>query len=41
MKQLNGMTDDLVVPHDSAVGIPNGADFMWQTSDLEGLQLFR
>lgn len=37
MKQLNGMTDDLVVPHDSSVGIPNGADFIWQTSDLEGI----
>ena len=37
MKQLSGMVDDLIVPHDSAVGIPNGADFMWQTSDLEGL----
>lgn len=36
-KQVSGLTDDVVVPHDSKVGIPNAQNFRYQTVELEGL----
>ena len=36
-RQVSGMTDDVIVPHDSNVGIPNAKDFRYQTIELEGV----
>jgi hypothetical protein len=36
-RQVSGLTDDVIVPHDSEVGIPNAKDFSYQTIELEGL----
>lgn len=36
-RQVSGLTDDVIVPHDSKVGIPNAKDFSYQTINLEGL----
>lgn len=37
VKQVSGMTDDVIVPHDSKVGIPNAQNFFYQTKELEGV----
>lgn len=37
VKQVSGLTDDVIVPHDSKVGIPDAKNFYYQTNELEGL----